>query len=512
MWSKWEVPEWKRECVWEARKFSKPLQIHLEFSMFMRYSNLADACRLKKFAGGSDHQIRLFVPKDQTFSWSQTTLIALHFFYSCGFFSTLAVFLGVASDIILNDPGFLALPRGPLAPRGCSCRSACPLVAPRPVVPSRQQLRHDACEIKRNDDPFLRFLNRDISEKHLRYTDLDSDFKVLTQKMLPELAKFAWLCRGMLDNRTSISSESPPSPKSLSGSKKDGLPTLEVTTVHPLRSRPPSGTLVAKPPASSRTPAPASAKGVSPEAKSIAPAVGAPAPAVPVVVPPFPNPLILSCPLCSICMRVDFLASFQSLFLHSPCSIPVLEPAGLFLPTEASGSNRIMIALTLLLHALDETLAERLVGIELSTSGAQTQRTTTTPQPGLKIIQSKEWKYQNGLDGGVVVRIPQANALVTPAWEALPLHQEPPAAILPFVVFEDFVNAVFAFPPDDGGVRGRVVGVKEERGHGVQVDFPFGVVGEVLEEEFRVGQNLQHQQRTYCPASYVGVRERSEAL
>ncbi|KAJ4452779.1 hypothetical protein PAPYR_12954 [Paratrimastix pyriformis] len=44
-------------------------------------------------------------------------------------------------------------------------------------------------EIKRNDDPFLRFLNRDISEKHLRYTDLDSDFKVLTQKMLPELAK-----------------------------------------------------------------------------------------------------------------------------------------------------------------------------------------------------------------------------------------------------------------------------------------------------------------------------------
>ncbi|KAJ4452972.1 hypothetical protein PAPYR_12690 [Paratrimastix pyriformis] len=44
-------------------------------------------------------------------------------------------------------------------------------------------------EIKRNDDPFLRFLNRDLSEKHLRYTDLDSDFKVLTQKMLPELAK-----------------------------------------------------------------------------------------------------------------------------------------------------------------------------------------------------------------------------------------------------------------------------------------------------------------------------------
>ncbi|KAJ4454577.1 hypothetical protein PAPYR_10659 [Paratrimastix pyriformis] len=44
-------------------------------------------------------------------------------------------------------------------------------------------------EIKRNDDPFMRFLNRDISEKHLRYTDLDSDFKVLTQKMLPELAK-----------------------------------------------------------------------------------------------------------------------------------------------------------------------------------------------------------------------------------------------------------------------------------------------------------------------------------
>ncbi|KAJ4452781.1 hypothetical protein PAPYR_12956 [Paratrimastix pyriformis] len=48
-------------------------------------------------------------------------------------------------------------------------------------------------EIKRNDDPFLRFLNRDISEKHLRYTDLDSDFKVLTQKMLPELAKLALL-------------------------------------------------------------------------------------------------------------------------------------------------------------------------------------------------------------------------------------------------------------------------------------------------------------------------------
>ncbi|KAJ4454000.1 hypothetical protein PAPYR_11402 [Paratrimastix pyriformis] len=134
-------------------------------------------------------------------------------------------------------------------------------------------------EVKRNDDPFLRFLNRDISEKHLRYTDLDSDFKVLTQKMLPELAKLfgyitvhkqrvvsrallktivemlgslerEMLVSSMTDffyqvlgsvtwhagqsDLESISSESPPSPKSLSGSKKGRAANpFEVTTVHP---------------------------------------------------------------------------------------------------------------------------------------------------------------------------------------------------------------------------------------------------------------------------------------
>ncbi|KAJ4452966.1 hypothetical protein PAPYR_12707 [Paratrimastix pyriformis] len=176
-------------------------------------------------------------------------------------------------------------------------------------------------EIKRNDDPFLRFLNRDISEKHLRYTDLDSDFKVLTQKMLPELAKLfgyitvhkqrvvsrallktivemlgslerEMLVSSMTDffyqvlgsvtwhagqsDLESISSESseelpmsmrfggpaassnrslkrPPSPKSLSGSKKGRAANLEVTTVHPLRGRQAACEL--------RTPAPASAKG-----------------------------------------------------------------------------------------------------------------------------------------------------------------------------------------------------------------------------------------------------------
>ncbi|KAJ4454564.1 hypothetical protein PAPYR_10684 [Paratrimastix pyriformis] len=237
-------------------------------------------------------------------------------------------------------------------------------------------------EIKRNDDPFLRFLNRDISEKHLRYTDLDSDFKVLTQKMLPELAKLfgyitvhkqrvvsrallktivemlgslerEMLVSSMTDffyqvlgsvtwhagqsDLESISSESseelpmsmrfggpaassnrslkpsdssrhttsmsgcrphhvsPPHPvnwvevrhtlaalllRSRSRApRKDGLPTLEVTTVHPCGpgpfgnpfahqpaaptapSTPVPDPVVAKPPASSRTPAPASAKG-----------------------------------------------------------------------------------------------------------------------------------------------------------------------------------------------------------------------------------------------------------
>ncbi|KAJ4453228.1 hypothetical protein PAPYR_12344 [Paratrimastix pyriformis] len=140
-------------------------------------------------------------------------------------------------------------------------------------------------EIKRNDDPFLRFLNRDISEKHLRYTDLDSDFKVLTQKMLPELAKlFGYITvhkqrvvsrallktivemLGSLEREMLVSSmtdffyqvlgsvtwhagqsdlershrnrpphpRSPPSPKSLSGSKKGRAANpFEVTTVHP---------------------------------------------------------------------------------------------------------------------------------------------------------------------------------------------------------------------------------------------------------------------------------------
>ncbi|KAJ4452737.1 hypothetical protein PAPYR_13023 [Paratrimastix pyriformis] len=196
------------------------------------------------------------------------------------------------------------------------------LLNSNPSVPNFVMMH---AEIKRNDDPFLRFLNRDISEKHLRYTDLDSDFKVLTQKMLPELAKLfgyitvhkqrvvsrallktivemlgslerEMLVSSMTDffyqvlgsvtwhagqsDLESISSESPPSPKSLSGSKKGRAANpFEVTTVHPLRSRPfgnpfahqpaaptaPStpvpDPVVAKPPASSRTPAPASAKG-----------------------------------------------------------------------------------------------------------------------------------------------------------------------------------------------------------------------------------------------------------
>ncbi|KAJ4453349.1 hypothetical protein PAPYR_12208 [Paratrimastix pyriformis] len=149
-------------------------------------------------------------------------------------------------------------------------------------------------EIKRNDDPFLRFLNRDISEKHLRYTDLDSDFKVLTQKMLPELAKLfgyitvhkqrvvsrallktivemlgslerEMLVSSMTDffyqvlgsvtwhagqsDLESISSESSATPSQPSFSEvalglqeRTGCQPLEVTTVHPLRSRPPSGT------------------------------------------------------------------------------------------------------------------------------------------------------------------------------------------------------------------------------------------------------------------------------
>ncbi|KAJ4458747.1 hypothetical protein PAPYR_5515 [Paratrimastix pyriformis] len=180
-------------------------------------------------------------------------------------------------------------------------------------------------EIKRNDDPFLRFLNRDISEKHLRYTDLDSDFKVLTQKMLPELAKLfgyitvhkqrvvsrallktivemlgslerEMLVSSMTDffyqvlgsvtwhagqsDLESISSESPPSPKSLSGSKKGraanplrsplctpcgpgpfGNPFAHQPAAPTAPSTPVPDPVVAKPPASSRTPAPASAKG-----------------------------------------------------------------------------------------------------------------------------------------------------------------------------------------------------------------------------------------------------------
>ncbi|KAJ4453773.1 hypothetical protein PAPYR_11667 [Paratrimastix pyriformis] len=186
-------------------------------------------------------------------------------------------------------------------------------------------------EIKRNDDPFLRFLNRDISEKHLRYTDLDSDFKVLTQKMLPELAKLfgyitvhkqrvvsrallktivemlgslerEMLVSSMTDffyqvlgsvtwhagqsDLESISSESSATPSQPSFSEvalglqeRTGCQPLEVTTVHPCGpgpfgnpfahqpaaptapSTPVPDPVVAKPPASSRTPAPASAKG-----------------------------------------------------------------------------------------------------------------------------------------------------------------------------------------------------------------------------------------------------------
>ncbi|KAJ4452874.1 hypothetical protein PAPYR_12828 [Paratrimastix pyriformis] len=186
-------------------------------------------------------------------------------------------------------------------------------------------------EIKRNDDPFLRFLNRDISEKHLRYTDLDSDFKVLTQKMLPELAKLfgyitvhkqrvvsrallktivemlgslerEMLVSSMTDffyqvlgsvtwhagqsDLESISSESSATPsqplllrKSLSGSKKGraanplrsplctpavpafGNPFAHQPAAPTAPSTPVPDPVVAKPPASSRTPAPASAKG-----------------------------------------------------------------------------------------------------------------------------------------------------------------------------------------------------------------------------------------------------------
>ncbi|KAJ4454754.1 hypothetical protein PAPYR_10441 [Paratrimastix pyriformis] len=165
-------------------------------------------------------------------------------------------------------------------------------------------------EIKRNDDPFLRFLNRDISEKHLRYTDLDSDFKVLTQKMLPELAKlFGYITvhkqrvvsrallktivemLGSLEREMLVSSMTDffyqvlgsvtwhagqSDLESISSESSEELPMSHHCA--PLRSRPlrepvctstggaaPStpvpDPVVAKPPASSRTPAPASAKG-----------------------------------------------------------------------------------------------------------------------------------------------------------------------------------------------------------------------------------------------------------
>ncbi|KAJ4452516.1 hypothetical protein PAPYR_13299 [Paratrimastix pyriformis] len=211
------------------------------------------------------------------------------------------------------------------------------LLNSNPSVPNFVMMH---AEIKRNDDPFLRFLNRDISEKHLRYTDLDSDFKVLTQKMLPELAKLfgyitvhkqrvvsrallktivemlgslerEMLVSSMTDffyqvlgsvtwhagqsDLESISSESPPSPKSLSGSKKGRAanplrsplctPAVPAPFGNPFAHQPAAPTapstpvpdpVVAKPPASSRTPAPASAKGGEPGGKkSIAPAVGA---------------------------------------------------------------------------------------------------------------------------------------------------------------------------------------------------------------------------------------------
>ncbi|KAJ4453654.1 hypothetical protein PAPYR_11823 [Paratrimastix pyriformis] len=132
-------------------------------------------------------------------------------------------------------------------------------------------------EIERNDDPFLRFLNRDISEKHLRYTDLDSDFKVLTQKMLPELAKlFGYITvhkqrvvsrallktivemLGSLEREMLVSSMTDfffqvlgsvtwhagqSDLESISSESKDGLPTpLRSPLCVLLRSRPPSGT------------------------------------------------------------------------------------------------------------------------------------------------------------------------------------------------------------------------------------------------------------------------------
>ncbi|KAJ4455789.1 hypothetical protein PAPYR_9148 [Paratrimastix pyriformis] len=111
-------------------------------------------------------------------------------------------------------------------------------------------------EIKRNDDPFLRFLNRDISEKHLRYTDLDSDFKVLTQRcflsLRNSLLKTIVEMLGSLEREMLVSSmtdffyqvlgsvtwHAGQSDLESISSESTGCQPLEVTTVHPLRSRP----------------------------------------------------------------------------------------------------------------------------------------------------------------------------------------------------------------------------------------------------------------------------------
>ncbi|KAJ4453057.1 hypothetical protein PAPYR_7602 [Paratrimastix pyriformis] len=101
MWSKWEVPEWKRECFWEARKFSKPLQIHLEFSMFMRVFKRGGV-----LPTGRATVSYLAFPPGACFHPGifRSQLLFRCIFLLLRVFSTLAVFLGVASDIILNDP------------------------------------------------------------------------------------------------------------------------------------------------------------------------------------------------------------------------------------------------------------------------------------------------------------------------------------------------------------------------------------------------------------------------
>ncbi|KAJ4453786.1 hypothetical protein PAPYR_11649 [Paratrimastix pyriformis] len=86
----------------------------------------------------------------------------------------------------------------------------------------------------------------------------------------------------------SISSESPPSPKSLSGSKKGRAANpFEVTTVRPPAVPAPFGNPGSQAACELPHPSPSLGEGGEPGGKkSIAPAVGAPAPAAPVVVLP----------------------------------------------------------------------------------------------------------------------------------------------------------------------------------------------------------------------------------